>query len=315
MARSAPRTAAKNIQARRKLSELYSKGVEVRFGPDGVKVGQIIGGRKNPALSFVDPDGNPTPPDDDEVSIWVQPPSPIQRDMILRAAGSAQARALLRHQRDKDSEEYLTSQAFLAQMSIDTLIDYLVTMEGEQYRVEAIRDVLGRDEWKDIDTLRDALTHFEELGDDLDEDDPEYVAVMERDFQYGEQVAERQETITDAARQSYRLMSREELERKGLDRRKELVTSKAFMKEYEDQTGYYSCRDVDNHGDLFFESITEWRETDDTIKDAIKQAMTLFIQDGTEAKNSPRAASGSPQSTPPSEPEISESSTQQEPNE
>jgi hypothetical protein len=278
---------ARNLQARRKLSELYKKGVEVRFGPDGGRIGPF----EEPAA-------------EDEVALYVAPPSPLQREQALRDAQAKRARALIATKREEESEEHLTSKAFLAEMSLPTLIDYVLIADQEERRAEAIRDVLARDEWKDISALQDALRQFDE--DETDEDDPEYKAILERDEEYGRQVNERDLSLIEAARDALKLLSRDELERRALEKRSELVGSQAFMNEYERQMTYYSVREVGNDSLLFFESARDWADQDDLIQTTIKEALSMFINEGTEAKNSQGAVSGSDSSALPSEPVISE---------
>lgn len=287
--------ASRNLQARRKLSELYRRGVEVRFGPDGGRVGRLT----EPCFD--------DPPGPDEVAVWIAPPSPLQREMALRDAQAARARALIALKREKNSEEHLTSMAFLAEMSIETLKDYVLMSDNEDRRAEAIRDVLGEEEWKDVTALQDALRQFQE--DNTPEDDPEYAAVLERDRVYGRQVKERLDQLLDAARDVLALQSREQLEQKALEQRADLVGSQRFMTEFERQMTFYSIREIDNRATLFFDSVKEFSEQDDIIQDTIKEALSLFINDGNEAKNSQGAVSGSESSELPSEPETSEAST------
>jgi hypothetical protein len=287
--------ASRNITARRKLSDLYAKGVEVRFGPEGGRVGP-----------FADDDGKPIPVADDEVAVWVQPPSPLEREMSMRDAQAARARALLRAKRDSESEEHLTALVFLAEMDFPTLVDYVLITDQESRRNEAVRDVLGRDEWKDITAYQDALRRFEE--DETPEDDPEHAAMLELDVKYGDQVSERQTELTDAARQVLEMLGRERVEQQALEKRSEIVGSQAFMHEYELQMTFYAVRDVRDHSQLFFESVKEWADQDDEIRSTVNIALTQFIGEAGEAKNSPGAASGSEQSEPPSKQETSEAS-------
>ena len=287
---------ARNIKARRKLSDLYKTGVELRFDADGGHIGP-----------FLDDDGKPVEASEDQVAMWVGPPSPLQREMSLREAQAMRARALIRTKREDDSEEQLTSKAFLAEMSRDTLIDYLLITDQEERRTEAIRDVLSRPEWKDITELQDAMRQFDEAK--TPDDDPDFAALLERDAAYGNQVSEREMQLTEASREAMALLGREEMEKRGLEKRADLVGSQAFMQEYERQMTYSSVRDIDNHDLLFFDSALDFADADDIIRDTIAEALNSFISDGAEAKNSPGAASSSDSSTPPSEPEISEAST------
>lgn len=290
---------ARNIAARRKLSDLFRVGVELRFGPDGGRIGP-----------FVEEDGTPSKLGEHEVAMWIAPPSPLQREMSLREANAKRARALINTKREDESEEHLTGLAFLADMSTETLADYLLLTDQDERRGEAIRDVLSRDEWEDITALQDAMRQFDEAK--TPEDDPEYAAVLKRDQAYGDQVQEREFQITEASRETLLMLGRDVLEKRGLEKRAELVGSQAFMQEYERQMAFCSVREIGNHDLLFFESELEYADQDDIIRDTIEQALLKFITDGTEAKNSQRVASSLDSSTPPSEPEISESSTPEE---
>lgn len=291
---------ARNIQARRKLSELYRRGVEVRFGPNGGKIGRITEpGKADPAFD--------EPLQDDEVAVWVCPPSPLQRDEALRNAQAAKAKAVIKVKRDEESEEHLTAMAFLAEMTYATLVDYVLEGERDDREREAMRDVLGREEWKDIVDLQDAMRTFDE--EDVDSEDPEYVAVMERDREYGRQVNERFMSLTEGAREAFSMVSRQELERRALAKRSELVGAQRFMQEFELQMTYFGVREINARTVLFFESPREFSEQDDVVQDAVKQALGLFISDGTEVKNLFGVESGSESSALPSEPATSESST------
>jgi hypothetical protein len=287
---------ARNIAARRKLSELYVRGVEVRFDSDGGHIGP-----------FEDDDGKPIPVGEDQVAIWVQPPSPLQREMAMRDAQAQRARSLLRTMRDSDSEEYLTGMVFVAEMDDPTLVDYILMHESEQRRQEAVRDVLRLDEWKDFAAYQEAMRKFDEDGGD--EADPEYAELLKLDAKYGEQVSKREDELTDSAREVLMMLGRERQERKALDLRKEIIGSQSFMHEYELQMTYYGARDPDDHSQLFFDSVKEWSEQDEEIRNRVAEALTRFIGEAAEAKNSPGAADGSEPSEPPSKPETSEAST------
>lgn len=287
---------ARNIKARRKLADLYKRGVEVRFGEDG---GHIA--------PFVDDDGNYIPITDDEVSVWVTPPSPLMREQALRDAQAARARASLAAKRNPESTEHLTALSFLSDMDDETLIDYVLMTDSEGRTNEAIRDVLAEDEWQDITSYQDAMRQFEE--DKTPDDDPEYVALMEKDQRYGDQVSARSRELTDAAREVLHMLGRPEVERKALEKRSEIVGSQAFMAEYERQMLHYSCRDPEDRTQYFFESARDLHDQADAVQDVLKEALMPFISEGVEAKNSPGAASGSAPSDPLSKPETSESST------
>lgn len=289
---------ARNIQARRKLSELYRRGVEVRFGPDGPKIGRLP---DTGLPAFDEPLG------EDEVALWVCPPSPFQREQALRDAQAAKSRAALRAKREKDSEEHLTAMSFLADLTDDHLLEYLVDTSRDEREREAIRDVLAQDEWKDITDLQDAMRQFEE--NDTPEDDPEYAAVIERDHEYGRQVGERIAELVEADRASLKMLGREVLERRALAKRGEIAGVQRFIQEFELHMTYYSARDIKDQQVLFFDSPRELAEQEEVIQNGIKEAVAQFINDAAEAKNSHGVAAGSEPSVQPSELAISEPST------
>jgi hypothetical protein len=72
-------TRKSNIAKRRKLEELFARGTEVRFNSDGVNRGD---------------------PKDDDLVVWVTPPSPLQREQAVRDAQADRARLMLRIKRD-----------------------------------------------------------------------------------------------------------------------------------------------------------------------------------------------------------------------
>lgn len=289
------------ITARRKLTELYRSGVEVRFGVNeaGERVGRIG--------PFKDEDGVPIPRAEDEISVWVQAPSPLNREMALRDAQAARAKALVRAKRDEESEEYLTSKAFLVDMTDETLIEYVLLGGQDERQNDAIREILADKEWEDITAYRDALRKFQE--DQTPEDDPDYAALLELDKKFSDQVHKRAMELEDAEREVLAMQGRDRTEKKALEKRAEVAGSQAFMHEYEQQMLFYAIRDFEHKSTMFFESPRELADMPDEFKDVIKSAMAPFINDVAEAKNSQGAVSGSESSEPPSKPETSEAST------
>lgn len=281
---------ARNISARKKLRALYNQGVEIRFDAEG--------GHRGPFSE---------PATDDQVAMYIAPPNPLQRAEALREAQAARARAMIAVKRENDSEEYLTTMAFLAEMSNETLVEYMIASSQDARRAEAVRDVLARDEWKDFSSLQDAMRQFEESG--ASEDDPEWKDLLEKDREYGQQVIDRSKELTEADRASMLIAPREDTERKAMEKRGELVSSQRFVEEYERQMMFFSVRDPEDHQQLFFDSPNEFSEQDDLVQDFVAKTINEFINDGTEAKNSLGAESGSDLSAPPSEPETSDPST------
>lgn len=294
---------ARNIAARRKLGELYEKGEELRFDAEGAVRGPFNeeAQRHGP---FEDPCGA------DEVAVWVTNPHPLQRDMALRDAQAARARAVLAVRRDKESLEYLTALSFLSEMSDDTLVEYVLVSGDDTRRQDAERDVLAQEEWSNISELQDSWRHYAEEPPDDADSDPQYQALLARDAEYGKQIRERQDQLREGDRDSLSLQPRAVVEKKAMESRADLIATQAFMHMYERQMQFYGVRDIDDHKQLFFESAKEMESYPKQVQDAVGEVLAQFL-DGSQAKNSPRVASGSTSSEPPVSPETSEASTPQ----
>lgn len=297
---------ATNIKARQKLSALYRRGLEVRFGPGRPP---LIGDPDVNNGVLVGEDGKDLPVTDDDVQTWLQTPSPLQREMAVRDAQASRAKSLVRAKRNEESEEHLTIMAFLVDMSFETLVDYVLLSTSDTRRDQAVREILGEDDWKDITALQDAMRQFDELdeaGVTLNEEQQaEYDGLMAEDQKFGDQVAVLELQMSEIERDALKMQSREQLEKKALDKRSEIVGQQAFMFEYEQQMLYYSVRDFENRGQLFYTSARELAEEPDEVQDAFKQGATKFIADSTEAKNLLGVVSGSESSEPPNAPETS----------
>jgi len=304
-----------NIQKRRRLSELYVRGAEARFNESGAasfdpkKTVEDEEGNTHPAPIVSDDDFERT---DDDVVIWVQPPSPLQREQALREAQAARSRALLNARRDDDSADAANTKAFVASMERETLIDYVLSSEEQERRERAQRDVLGRDEWEDFSSLQDAMRQWDEAGNPRTE---EWQPLIDKDIEFGRQVSDAAKYLRDSDREALTLMSRDELERKAFDKRIELLGSQAFISEYERQMIFFAARDDEDHSALFFEDIDDLMSQEDIVQSTISDTLSSFIEDPGEAKNSQRAASGSEESELPDEQETSEASTPETPNE
>lgn len=304
-----------NIKARRKLSDLYKTGVEIRFGPNGPQVGKEPDGTIGGLVR--DDEGNEIPPGEDDIQMWIQPPNPLHRDMAMRDAQASRAKALVRAKRDEESEEHLTVMAFLADMSDETLLEYCLIQQNDEFRQDAIREVLGEDEWEDMNSYQEAIRQYDETDLTMEQllEDPEWVALNELDVKFGKQVAGREKEIREAAREGLLVQlsaGRGNLERKALKFRSEQVGTQAFMHRYEQEMLFYSVRDFEDNGVLFFGSSREFAEQNDEIKQTISAALAPFISDSAEAKNWQGVVSGLGSSEPPNEQETSGASTPQD---
>lgn len=291
----AARKKSHRIEKRRRLDDLFVKGVEVRFTEDGADIGPFE-----------------SEADEGTVTIWVQPCNPLQREQAIRNAQAAKSRALLNAKRDEESPDYVNTEAWVAAMTKDELIDQIVESSMSENQRKAIRDVLAREEWEDIRSLQDSIREWEEAGAPDPEENPEWAGLLERDKQYGEQVSEALQAINEDMKDSLGLMTHAELAERAKEKRLELVGTQAFIDAYETGMLFYSCRDDEDHEVLFFDNIDDLKSAPEEVRSACSRALNRFITEVDEAKNSPRVDPGSEPSDLPEKEETSDSSTPEE---
>lgn len=267
-----------NIQKRKRLEALYERGENVTFGPE-----------------------------DEQVAIFVGPCSPLQREMAIREAQAQRSRAMLEARTDDTSGQALNARSFISGLNLDELIEYITSLDESDRTSRARRDVLALKEWEDFNSLRDSMRQFEEAGSPVD--DPEWAPLMKRDAQFGDQVLERIEVIREGDIEGLKLMPRDVLEKRAFEKRVEQAGSNVFMKVYEDYMLFYSCRDDEEHSELFFDSVEDLRSMPEEVQDSLETTLAKFITEAAEAKNSPPVVSGSTSSDQSNEPETSPSST------
>jgi hypothetical protein len=281
-----------NLQKRRRLDALYERGSEIRFGDGGLKS-----------------EGAAEAPDD--IVLWITPPSALQREQAVREAQAARARQLLMLKRDPDSIPGAVTDQYIEEMELDMLIEYLSDMNDAEIQSEATRNVMAKEEWEDMDALRDSIRQWEEAGKPDPEVAPEWKDLLDRDYEFGEQIQLEAIQIAAHSKESMKLLPMERLREMAKDRRVEILGNETFMNSYQNHLMFFSCRDGDDHRELFFEDVEDMRSAADEVQEAIIGVFASFITEAGEAKNSPRVEDGSEQSPPPEKQETSESSTQE----
>lgn len=313
-----------NIKPRRRMADLWAKGREVRFGEDGAAVYQHTRNRETREVTrnlttVYNLDREEVPLADaewkdheDDIVIWVQPPSPNQREQALREAQAMRGMTMLNARKKVETSEYVSAEAFVSEMGRDTLIEYVLANGEGDRRSEAQRNVLMREEWKDFGTLQDAMRKWDEAGNP---ETDEWQPLVDRDIEFGKQVDAETEQLREAARESLSLLSTDDLEKRGKEKRIDLLGNQAFMATFEREMLWAACRDSDNHDVQYWSNVAEMMSEDEYGLDVLADVYGDYIQDGREAKNARRAAPGSASSEPPAKPETSEASTPPEPTE
>lgn len=304
-----------NISKRRRLKDLYVIGYSVHFSGDASTAAIFDDKGTQLGPTYRKLVGTPTPEELDETYeitendevVFVQAPSPLQREQALREAGAMRARIVLQAKDDADNDIYgLQARAFLAEMDDPTLIEYVLNVsEGDRYR-QAQREVLGRKEWKDFDNLRDMMRQWEEAGSPTTD---EWQPLLDRDLKFGQDVSDKAAELREGIAEGYRMQPRAELERKALDRRLEIVGNQEFMIEYEKQMLYFSCRDPKERSELYFEDTQDLLSYDEFVQSVLTHATGLLLQTPEEVRGLSRAAHGSESAVPPASPETSPSFT------
>lgn len=278
-----------NIEKRRRLSELFVDGEEVRFNKNGVV-------------------GEDNPRTDVDVAIWVQPADPLQREEAVRAGQAARTRTMLAA-KDEETDQGLEATGFIADLDREQVMDYIINADSREFRSRAIREVLADEEWSDFTALQDSMREWEVQGEP---EGPEWEALLKKDQEYGIAVRERIQQILDDTRDGLKLLGEEELRKRARKKYIDAQGNQAFMEAYEVNMLFFSCRDDEDHSQLFFEEPKELQRQPEFVQIALANTLATYIQDPGEAKNSRRVAPSSPQSELPSEQEISEVSIPEE---
>lgn len=272
-----------NIQKRKKLQALFERGRLVHFNSDGEVP-------------------EPTP---DGVSVWVGPPSPLQREQAIREAQAARSRAVAAARSHDENSESSQVRVMIAALEDDGVIDFIMVSEEGTRLAEARRRVLAKEEWEDFNSLRDAMRQYEEAGyPDTDEWKP----LLARDLAFGDQVSEQAQELRENDREILTLLPRSEHEKRIIDRTVDQAGSAAFLRVYDRYMLWCGVRDDENHSELFFDDPDELFSLPQAAQDAIRAAYTEFVTEAGEAKNSPRVALGSDSLVLPEKPETSETS-------
>jgi hypothetical protein len=297
-----------NIQRRRRLKELYAREKKVYFGQDGAIVVDSRG-KVTAVYDRIEGEVDVTEahaPGVDDIVMVVVPPNPLQREQALREGNAARSDMLLKLRKDSSSQESIVSRAWVSEMDLETLIDYVLMYKEDDRKQAANRIVLAQPEWKDITALQDRIRQWDEAGNP---DTEEWQGIIDRDTEFGLQIATEINRIRESDRMGLGMIPRAELEERAVERRNEWMASQEFVKVYEREMLLCSIRDPDDTNELFFESVTDLMSESEFVADVCAEVLKSFITDSTEAKNSSGAALSSESSVSPAAPETTEPST------
>lgn len=256
-----------HIPKRKKFEALFDRGGYVRFNRD------------SEGRPLIDPEMV----SDDDMRIFVGPPSPLQREMAVREAQATRARVMLEARDDEDSTTYVTIRNYIRGMKRDALIDYILDLDENEHYTQARRDVLQQKDWEDFNAFRDAMRQWEEAGSPLDSE--EWKPLLDRDAKFGRDIEGRASEIRADAHTGYMHMAVGLVQEKAIEKRIDQIGSAAFMVAYEEWILFYSCRDDEDHLELYFEKPEDIKRLPEKVQAALATKAREFVTDVSEAKN------------------------------
>jgi hypothetical protein len=251
------------IEKRKRLEKLFERGRYVCFNADG---------------SVADSD------DGQWVErIYVASPNPFQRDQAMREGQAARARITLDARENSGSTDWVTIRSFISGLTHSDLVEFILNSKAVERLNDARREVLQEDEWDDFNQLRDSMRQYEEEGSPTS--DPKWDSLLERDMTFATQVTDRADVFRDTESESLTMLPREALEKQAVEIRIENAGSLAFVAEYENWMMLYSVRDDNNHDELMFDELLEFKSMPRVFQGAVADTLAGFIDESSEAKN------------------------------
>lgn len=252
---------------RRRLSDLYVRGVEVVFDDDN------------------------GPP----VTVWLQKLNPIDRESCLRRAHAARARAMV----ESDNEDSELYQSFYGQIRLvsddKTLIGLIVAEEVARYR-QRVEAELATDEetWGKDRYLQGLVDAW--LGDAgsgglaavrvEDPDDPEVQRVSAELDRFEDEVIKLVKAEDERLTEEWRAAPKDELWKRATRRMIELRANEAFAAEFERQQLFFSVRDPDDHSKRYFGTLQEFDDLDENVRKKLSEEYGTMTVDSIEGKDS-----------------------------
>jgi hypothetical protein len=249
--------------SRRRLSDLYIRGVE---------------------LALNDDEG------DDPIVVWVSKLTPLQREQAGAEANKERAKALLlKNAPDMDAERIArVDQLELVGLdSRESRINFIVMPELQRLEKSISEEIAGRDEWsKDnyLVSLQDSWNDSLHSKYDEDPEDVDAKRVFAELMRYTEAVNKKVSAGRRGLVKEYESASEAEVLKKALDRAIEVEADTRWYHEFKRWIVYFAVRLPESHKDLYFESKVEVDELDQRIFDRIFDTYESISVDPVEGK-------------------------------
>lgn len=239
-----------DLPRRRRLSDLYVRGIEVELNDDE---------------------------DNDPVKIWMHKISPLENKQAMDQANAIRAKLMAARFVRDESEVRLTifSEAEMAGLFSDRnkMIDYIKDGELTQARMSIEAQLADDEEWKKndyLEGLRAAWNGEDEDGGmrkrySLNPEDPEAKAVFDELKRYVEKVEELLERDRKRLRREEDRTTERELRDLVVDKLIESEADNVWYGEFRKRQLYYAIREVDDHTQRYFNTPDELDTLDDKL--------------------------------------------------
>ena len=222
------------MDLRKKLASLYVVGKEV---------------------TFTDADTG------EEITVWIQKLSPVQKEAILRRA-NAKRQSILAIKKRPDSDESVkpfVDDVLNSYDDRDLMIEFLQAEELANTQQKKEAEIAAKSEWNDegyLEGLQDAWEGELNLRDVWlkDQDDPEASRVKDELTRFADQVEEAMAPVRQRIHRDYDDYSDEELVKMLRDKAIEVQADLKWLELYRRGEIQHAVRDPEDHTKLVFES-------------------------------------------------------------
>jgi hypothetical protein len=253
-----------NIPARRRLSDLYAKGKEVKID-----------------------DGN------GQVVVWLQKLSPIEQKQAMDKAHAARARIVAVRKANDEDERRM---AFLTEAELDGLfnerslmIEFICGEQIQKLRLSHESELAFSDEWSKNDYLGGLKDAWSDGLNNTFNEDPENVDAqqvykeLQRFYEDVENlVARDKKSILD----EYDHTPDDVLQRKVVDMLIESQADQEWVEVFRKTQLFYCVREPDSHSDRYFDSMEELDYLDPRVVSDLSREYDELMVESSEGKDS-----------------------------
>lgn len=236
------------------------------------------------------------------VDVWLQKINPLEREIAVRAASAARARALA-YIEDKESDEYMSKVSdvidFYGDRESLVMLATRKDLTAARTRIEA--ETAGDERWSKDGFLLGLIDSWQdEMMDryNADPHDKEAKKVFDLINKFEAQVAKVVEEERIRLERDCADYSMTRLREIGAEKLIEAQANNAFIDEFEVQRLLFGVRETGDHSAYYFTDRGEVRALDERVREALSEAYNALEVDVVEGKDLPETDDSSPSSEP-----------------